>query len=165
MFKHVRTLWRLFDQIDIGSAEIIYLQFIRIPVNRREEIIANMLQVFLRTLYPPAGIIEHQDSLVRIYCSNHPVVDIFFLFLMECAVSVQLFFSAGDCLWPFEAFSGCYPHYGCHKEMYSRKRRRYPAMGNELHKTVLRYGSCPWWTFQCSPVVQHPDMVLNRLLP
>ena len=58
-------------------------------------IIANMLQVFLRTLYPPAGIIEHQDSLVRIYCSNHPVVDIFFLFLMECAVSVQLFFQQG----------------------------------------------------------------------
>ena len=71
------------------------MQFIRIPVNRREEIIANMLQVFLRTLYPPAGIIEHQDSLVHIYCSNHPVVDIFFLFLMECAVSVQLFFQQG----------------------------------------------------------------------
>ncbi len=61
----------------------------------RGSIIANMLQVFLRTLYPPAGIIEHQDSLVRIYCSNHPVVDIFFLFLMECAVSVQLFFQQG----------------------------------------------------------------------
>ena len=61
----------------------------------RGSIIANMLQVFLRTLYPPAGIIEHQDSLVRIYCSNHPVVAIFFLFLMECAVSVQLFFQQG----------------------------------------------------------------------
>ena len=119
------------------------MQFIRIPVNRREEIIANMLQVFLRTLYPPAGIIEHQDSLVRIYCSNHPVVDIFFLFLMECAVSVQLFFQQGivfgllkhslDAIHIMDAIRRCI----------LVNEGDNPAMGNELHKTVLRYGSCP----------------------
>ena len=90
MFKHVRTLLCLFYQSRVGCTEIMYLQFVRILINGRKEIVTDMLQVFLGILYPSGSIIEQKDSLIGADCRNDSVVQVFLLCLVERAVGVKL---------------------------------------------------------------------------